>query len=162
MEHNELLKFRIWKTIKLGTGFKTSSDFQKALKDRNYRITYWGNNILTNSNFTVSDTEREIDLVNVSIEELGLSREKLTKKIIYNRALELGLELCPAEVGPQLRLQYPNQPKNEMLIAAMKLITISGIFGIGSDNSNLWLFANFGAYDNIQVDIHRWLFVQSR
>jgi hypothetical protein len=37
------------------------------------------------------------------VADLGLPNHATTKEI-YNRAGELGLELCPAEVGPYLRL----------------------------------------------------------
>ena len=38
----------------------------------------------------------------------------------------MGLELCPAEVGPGLRLAYENQPLGERLIIATKPFTNSG------------------------------------
>jgi hypothetical protein len=49
----------------------------------------------------------------------------------YRRALELTVELCPNEVGPQLRLQYKNQPKDEWLFIAMgPIATLGGYLGV--------------------------------
>jgi len=135
-------EFKVFKTIKLGTGLKTAGDFRKAIKDNKMRIGDWANDILGKPAFTVATEETELDLVVVSVAELGF-KDGATREQIYARAKELGLDLCPAEVGPQLRLQYKDQPNGELLVIAMEPITDSDgdldLFDVRRDDSDLWL-----------------------
>ena len=66
-----------------------------------------------------SKDQKQYDLVKFTVTQLGLPSGTTTSEI-YARAEELGLKLCPPEIGPQLRLVYP---RNEWLIIAMKQIT---------------------------------------
>jgi len=111
-------EFAVWKTIKLGTGLKNADDFRKAIKKGGMRIGDWSNDILRKPAFKVSKTEIELDLVNVSVRELGF-KQGAKRSDIITKALELGLQLCPSEVGPQLRLQYTDQPNGEWLLVGM-------------------------------------------
>ena len=61
----------------------------------------------------------ELDLVVLSVSELGFG-DLASLHDIYARAVSLGFELCPAEVGPALRLNYFDQPLGEFLHIAMK------------------------------------------
>ncbi len=122
---SKVSQFTVWKTIKLGMkGLKTSGGFRLAFNDNGYVIGDWGNDILGSSAFTVSETEIEVDLVNISVGELGF-KHGAEQRDIFAKALSLGLELCPNEVGPQLRLQYADEPKNARLIIGMEPITNS-------------------------------------
>lgn len=114
-------KWEVWKTIKLGTGLRTAEHFMKDLTFSGCRIGYYAAEMLKKLEFTESVAVREtnIELVNVSVAELGL-KEKATTQEIYKRAQKNNLELCPAEVGPQLRLQYQDQPIGERLLIGMK------------------------------------------
>ena len=85
--------------------------------------------------FTLSKTRTEVTLVVLSVSELGFKDEGATMKEIYARAQQLGLELCPAEVGPQLRLQYLDQPLGEFLHIAMKPIATYSARPCRSDRS---------------------------
>jgi len=60
--------------------------------------------------------------VRFTVEQLGFSNGATTDEI-YKKAEELGLELCPAEVGPHLRLQYSGK---EWMLIAMKQIAGRG------------------------------------
>ena len=103
-------------SIKLGTNLKTADHFREALKQSGYSITDWANDILRK--LSTANKEVDVDLVKVSISELGFKKGANYSEIC-EKALCFELELCPAEVGPQLRLQYPDQPKNEWLGVAM-------------------------------------------
>lgn len=157
--------FPIWKTIKLGTGLKTADDFSKALKQSGCKIGDWGNDILGKLAFTASDTEAEVDLVNVSVAELGF-KNGATRKDIYDKTEELGLELCPNEVGPQLRLQYKDQPNGEWLRIAMEPIPDSGgdlfIFRVAHGVDDLWLHGDNGDPDDFWDGHSRFVFVRPR
>ena len=61
----------------------------------------------------------QLDLVLLSVAALGF-RQGGTLADVHARAVRLGFELCPEEVGPQLRLQYLQQPVGEFLHVAMK------------------------------------------
>lgn len=157
--------FALWKTIKLGTGLVTADDFRRALKAGNFRIGDWGNDILGRRGFTAADEETEMDLVVLSVAELGF-KDGAYRKDIYKRALKLGLELCPAEVGPQLRLQYKDQPMDEWLRIAMEPITDSvghlSVFCVGRDDGGLWLLGGDGSHGDFWDGIYRWVFVRPR
>jgi len=159
--------FPVWRTIKLGTGLKTADDFRQALKlkQAGCKISDWANNILGKPAFIATATEMEVDLVNVSVAELGF-KEGATRKDIYDKAIKLGLELCPNEVGPQLRLQYRDQPEGERLRIAMKPIADSDgdltIFYVVHDDDGVWLHGSNGYPDDFWSGDNRFVFVRPR
>src|SRR5690242_14938076 len=61
--------FRIWKTVKLGTGLKSADDFRKDISSLGQRIQKEADDIL--SKVEIADEEMELDLVKVSVEALG-------------------------------------------------------------------------------------------
>jgi len=141
--------WKTWKTIKLGTGLKTAEDFRKALKAIGCKIGDWANDILGKSAFSAASKEAELELVRVSVKELGF-KKGATRQEIYQRAQELGLKICPNEVGPQLRLQYENQPNGEWIVVAMEPISDSvgdlGLFHVERVGHDRWLFGNYGGH----------------
>ena len=154
-----------WKTIKLGTGAKNADDFRKALKDCGMRIGDWGNDILGKPEFTVIARETEVDLVKVTVAELGF-KDGARRDQIYDRAKEFGLELCPSEVGPQLRLQYKDQPLNEWVYIGMEPIRRSdgdlSVFSVEHLDDGLWLYGNCGFPDLVWNAVFQWVFVRPR
>lgn len=150
-------EFKVFKTVRLGTGPKNANDFRKSLKDKGFTIGEYADDILGESAFTVAAEETEMDLVVTSVAELGF-KNGATREQIYARANELGLDLCPAEVGPQLRLQYKDQSNDEWLVIAMEPIADSGgclrLFHVRrsawrSASSGLWLLSCYGGPDSV-------------
>ena len=83
--------------------------------------------ILGRPAFSYSTTKTEVELVVLSVAQLGVEAEAEPLASVYQRARRIGLDLCPAEVGPQLRLDYRTQPLSEALDIAMEPVaTYSG------------------------------------
>jgi hypothetical protein len=120
----------IWRSIQVGT-FANKGALYGALEDADCGIGDTAEEILVAPGFALSHTTTKLDLVAVSVAELGMTRETISLKDIYARAQKLGFVLPAAEVGPQLRLQYFDQPIGEFLNIAMAPVKMrSGEFSI--------------------------------
>ena len=159
--------FPIWKTIKLGM-CKSPDEYRKEFKQARISIGDWGNHIL--DRISCLQDEIEVNLVVLSVFELGFNRSAKYKDLCA-KALELGLQLCPAEVGPALRLSYKDQPGGERLRIAMKAITDSycdSIFEVVHeeelvyDEDELWLGGNCGVPDICRSVRSRFVFVRPK
>jgi hypothetical protein len=152
----DVIEFPVWKTIKLGT-HKSVDDLRKSLKDNENRISGWGNEILSKTALAVLHTATVKELTG---KELATNRE-------INEAIRLkGYDLCPAEVGPQLRLQYPDRPKGEWLRVAMEPISGSGggllIFSVDHDGGGRWLHGYIGHPDDEWFGGERFVFASRK
>ncbi|MFH1129199.1 MAG: hypothetical protein V1686_00470, partial [Patescibacteria group bacterium] len=113
--------FPIFKTVTLGV-HKSVEAYRKALSEAGFRIGDWASDIL--NKIKVSQNQVQLDLVKVTVKDLGFV-EATSLKQIYAKAKKLGLNLCPNEVGPALRLAYPDQPNGERIRIAMEPISDS-------------------------------------
>ncbi|MBU2265169.1 hypothetical protein KJ784_03230, partial [Patescibacteria group bacterium] len=118
-----------------------------ALKGKNIYLSDWGKDLLYKTEF--SQEKEKYDLVRFTVEQLGFSKGATTDEI-YKKAEELGLELCPAQVGPHLRLQYPGR---EWMLIAMKRITDRdghpNVFYLDSDSDKLELDGDYASPDGM-------------
>jgi hypothetical protein len=118
------------------------------------------NEIIGRPAFALSRTRTEVDLVVLSVFELGFGKQGASLNDIYTRAKSLGFALCPPEVGPQLRLQYLEQPRGEVLHIAMEPIAKydGHLVSLSLENGE-WGLVLFG-YDVAAVEMYsRALFV---
>ena len=123
---------RIWKTVTVG-GSKGVNAVRVAMETAPCPIVIGddADEVLGRPAFPFGRKPIELDLVVVSVFELGLGDQAARNDVelaaavevslhdVYARAISLGFELCPAEVGPALRLQYLDQPLGEFLRIAM-------------------------------------------
>jgi len=117
-----------FKIIEIGT-HKDVKSLRKTLEESGgARIGDWASSILNKTK--LSKSKQSLDLVVLTVKELGFPQGAQLKDI-YEAAKNQGLDLCPAEVGPQLRVQYPDQPSGEWLVIAMEPIKDSdGVLGL--------------------------------
>jgi hypothetical protein len=128
----------IWRTAALGT-YNTIDALRDALNAKRIHVGNTADEMLGRSAFNLSKMRRDTRLVVLAVSQLGFDEDGASLADIYARARQLGFELCPAEVGPQLRLQYLNQPLGEFLHIAMA--PIAGYAGEPTD----FTVANGGA-----------------
>jgi hypothetical protein len=102
----------------------------------------------------------------VSAAELGFQTDTASLTRIYARAQQLGFGLAAAEVAPQLRLQYFDQPIGEFLIIAMEPIRTwkgeSVILSVANGGAGLILIGQDGSADAEIPVVCRFLFVRSK
>jgi len=135
-------------SLETDASINSAETAENALRDRNDYLSDWGKDILKKTEF--SRESQKYDLVRFTVSQLGFSSGATTDQI-YEKAEELGLELCPAEVGPHLRLQYRG---GEWMLIAMKQISgrngYPDVFRLDTDGDQLGLY---GSYANSS---YRW------
>ena len=155
--------FPVWKRITLGT-HKGVSAVRDALDAHNIRIGESADEILGRPAFRFSKIRTPLDLVVVTAIDLGFAPGSRSLAEIYRRAAQLGLELCPPEAAPQLRLEYLNQPIGEFLHVAMAPVaTYSGALvdlTVGNGGAGLILIGGDGSPDLMLHSSVKFVFVR--
>ena len=152
----------VWKTITVGT-FANSFALRNALDAAGCGIGDSAGEILARPAFTVSATKTDVELMAVSAAELGFQTDTVSLADIYARARQLGFGLAAAEVAPQLRLQYFDQPIGEFLIAMEPIKTWQGkpvILTVANGGAGLVLIGQDGSADAEIPVASRFLFMR--
>ena len=123
-------------------GGTSKAELLRQLEQKGIKISDYARDMLQSPDFTTAEKPEAADLVRLTVESLGFPKGATTKEI-YERAEELGLELCPAEVGPQYRLKNTDQPMNEWFRIGMKQIAdrsgYPSVFYLARYEDGLWL-----------------------
>ena len=121
-------------------GGQIKNEFVKKMEAQNIKISNYAQDMLNNPDFKTQPNIENLNLVRLTVKDLGFSNYATTEQI-YQRADELGLDLCPAEVGPHLRLSYSGI---DWMFIAMKQISgrdgSARVFSLSHDDADLWLY----------------------
>lgn len=132
-------------------GALSAEELEKALDKEKMRVSDYARSMLRNEQFVDPVDERHrkrkesaetLDLICVRVADLGFTSPPTTAEI-FDRAQELGLELCPPETGPYQRLAHTNQPPGNWYFVGMEPVAGSdgspGVFGLERLGGGLWL-----------------------
>jgi hypothetical protein len=157
---NKPAHFQMWRKITLGT-YKGVDGYRRELDSAGIKVGDAADEILGRPAFSYGAMKTDVELVLVSAADLGVETESSLAGV-YKRARQVGLELCPAEVGPQLRLDYRNQPLGEALEIAMEPVaTYSGdptILTLVNWGTGLALISRDGRSDSMVSPTSRFVF----
>jgi hypothetical protein len=130
------------KMQKLEIGGKSKQELVAEMKQAGINIYEYAQQMMDSPDFTTLPQKDDIDLVRLRVQDLGLKGTPTTDEV-YAKASELGLDLCPAEVGPQLRLKDKDQPLGEWYFIGMKQIAgrrgDPSVFYLVRNEDGLWL-----------------------
>lgn len=131
-------------------GGKTAEQLEQELRQAGINISDYAQNMLRSPDFVPGKTRETATLIRLTVADLGFARGANTDQI-YRRAEELGLELCPADTGPNYRLKYKDQPVGEWAYIGMKQISDrSGgpsVFALARYEDGLWLSSGWAKPD---------------
>lgn len=153
----------VWRRITTGT-FANSFALLSALDAAGCVIGNSAEEILARPAFTVGTSKTTVELFAVSAAELGFQTATAPLADIYARAQQFGFALAAAEVAPQLRLQYFDQPMGELIIGMEPIKTWSGepfILVLANGGAGLVLIGRDGSADAEIPVASRFLFVRS-
>ena len=123
-------------------GGKTKNQLKTELQEKKIYVSDWANQLLESKDFTILKSAETVDLIRLIVKDLGFPNGATTDEI-YKKATKLGLELCPAEVGPHLRLSHSG---SDWMYIAMRQITDRDgspkVFSLNRNNAVLRLYGS--------------------
>lgn len=151
IRHNELI-----------IGGKSVQELKDMMCEKNIQISSRAEDVLDSSEFTTQDNPENIELVRLKVKDLGFTKDFVTIEQLYHRASELGLDLCPAEVGPYQILKDLGQSTRNFYKIAMRQIAghdgVLKVFTLDENEGDFMLHAVHIDPRFYQMSQHRFLF----
>ncbi|MEX2162011.1 MAG: hypothetical protein WD751_08865 [Anaerolineales bacterium] len=113
--------WEVWKTIEAGG--RSVQALTRDLEQTGIYFHKYALKMTRSADFVTLSTQEQISLVRLKVSDLGFGPLPPTLDQIYQKARELGLDLCPPEVGLELRLKFDGRP-GERLYVGMKQIDL--------------------------------------
>lgn len=98
----------ITRTVEVGG--HTKPELIQRMQQHSIFMNELAERLFADDNFTTSANPHTLKSVGLTVQGLGLP-DGANNPQIFKRANHLGLELCPLELGPHLRLAYLDQPE---------------------------------------------------
>lgn len=124
--HNHEIRFSLWRSVTIGL-YKRLENVLLSMEK--FEIKKEVLAFLCQPAFALTQKEQKIFLCKASVMDLTGKMIATTTEIFD--AIKMVGDLCPAEVGPALRDQYTNQPKDEWLRIAMEPIPVKETIDVG-------------------------------
>lgn len=130
-------------TVKIGG--KTSEELQRELSAAGIYVEKNAESMMRSEDITTLHAVEELDIVRLRVADLAGTNYKSLIHIIFGRAEELGLGLCPAEVAPNYILQHKDSFGDAALTIASRPIVkadgrrVKGFFKVGHQGARSWV-----------------------
>jgi hypothetical protein len=155
-----VVELPIWKTVRLDTHMSTT-EIREALNKWPFHLGDSASAVLEKALAEGSATSA-VNLVILSASEMGFEEENVRLSDFYDRAHKQGLELCPAELGPLLRLQFFDQRLGDFVHIAMKPVDMNGDlidFTVANGGAGLLLIGGEASPERTVAATMRFVFV---
>ncbi len=108
-------------TAEIVVGGTTVKKIERAFKRAGITMDGKASDLLHHPAFSISTKAVPTRVVELSVK--GLFEHGVRIEKLFKRAVELGLQLCPPEVGPEYLLTLCGQPEERRLLVAMEAVT---------------------------------------
>ena len=147
------LRGRFIRTMLITIGGVPKDDLIMQVKAAGREVSSYAESMVNHKKFTTQGEQETVTLIDLCPADLGFTENPTTTELLDVKRLAdwsaanldgCVIELCPAEVGLHLAIQYKDQPNGEILWVAMERIPDSDgnpyVFDVKRyDDGGLWL-----------------------
>lgn len=125
-------------------GGKTREQLEEEMTKAGIKVSSYAQDMMRSKDFTTLKKPQTLRTARLKVKSLGFSENEFpTTDQVYARTKDLGLDRCPAELGPHKRLKDIAQSMNSRYSIAMEQITgrrgIPLVFDLERHGDGLWL-----------------------